>query len=36
MLSGRIDVRPNSRLTCQITLAEELDGLTIDVPEWQT
>jgi 2Fe-2S ferredoxin len=36
MLSGCIDVRPNSRLTCQIKLTEELDGLTIEVPESQT
>ena len=32
MLSGCIDVRPNSRLTCQIRLEDALDGLTITVP----
>jgi 2Fe-2S ferredoxin len=36
MLSGCIDVRPNSRLTCQIRLSEELDGITITVPDSQT
>ena len=36
MLTGCIDVRPNSRLTCQIKLSEELDGLAITVPESQT
>jgi 2Fe-2S ferredoxin len=36
MLSGCIDVRPNSRLTCQIKLSDELDGLRITVPESQT
>jgi len=36
MLSGCIDVRPNSRLTCQIRLTEALDGLKITVPESQT
>jgi 2Fe-2S ferredoxin len=36
MLSGCIDMRPNSRLTCQIHLTEELDGLTIRIPDSQT
>jgi ferredoxin, 2Fe-2S len=36
MLAGCIDVRPNSRLTCQIKLTEALDGLKITVPESQT
>jgi 2Fe-2S ferredoxin len=36
MLSGCIDVRPNSRLTCQIVLSDALDGLVIAVPESQT
>ena len=36
MLAGCIDVRPNSRLTCQIVLSEALDGLVIEVPESQT
>jgi 2Fe-2S ferredoxin len=36
MLSGCIDVRPNSRLTCQIVLSGPLDGIVIEVPESQT
>ena len=36
MLEGCIDVRPNSRLTCQIMLRPGLDGPTIEVPESQT
>ena len=36
MLSGCIDQRPNSRLTCQIRLTEALDGLTITLPQSQT
>jgi len=35
MLAGCIDLRPNSRLTCQIFLTEELDGLTITTPNSQ-
>lgn len=27
--------KPNSRLSCQIPLAEALDGLTVDLPESQ-
>ncbi|TWO67699.1 2Fe-2S iron-sulfur cluster binding domain-containing protein [Caenimonas sedimenti] len=27
--------RPTSRLSCQITLADELDGLTVDLPDAQ-
>ena len=36
MLSGCIDVRPSSRLTCQITLEERLDGITFHLPRSQT
>jgi 2Fe-2S ferredoxin len=36
MLSGCIDVRPSSRLTCQVKLTGALDGLTIRVPQSQT
>jgi 2Fe-2S ferredoxin len=36
MLESCIDVRPNSRLACQLTLERELDGLTIYVPKSQT
>ncbi|MEJ6023488.1 2Fe-2S iron-sulfur cluster-binding protein [Ramlibacter sp. PS4R-6] len=28
--------KANSRLSCQIPLTEELDGLTVDLPETQT
>jgi len=35
MLAGCIDLRPNSRLTCQILLTEKLDGLTITTPNSQ-
>jgi 2Fe-2S ferredoxin len=31
MLDTAIDVEPNSRLSCQITVTEELDGLTVRV-----
>ena len=27
---------PNSRLSCQIRMTEELDGLVVDIPERQT
>lgn len=36
LLAGCIDQRPNSRLTCQIRLTQELDGLRIFVPKSQT
>jgi 2Fe-2S ferredoxin len=36
MLSGCIDLQPNSRLTCQICLTQALDGLTIRAPISQT
>ena len=36
MLSGCIDVRAGSRLTCQVVLTPELDGIKIHVPESQT
>ena len=29
------DRRPNSRLSCQISVTPELDGLTVDLPEEQ-
>lgn len=35
MLDGALSVQPNSRLTCQITLRPELDGLVIRLPESQ-
>ncbi|MEJ8574383.1 2Fe-2S iron-sulfur cluster-binding protein [Microbaculum marinum] len=35
MLDFAFEVRPTSRLSCQIKVSEELDGLTVDVPERQ-
>jgi 2Fe-2S ferredoxin len=35
MLEGALDVRPTSRLTCQITVSAELDGLTVLLPKAQ-
>ncbi|NJO54552.1 MAG: 2Fe-2S iron-sulfur cluster binding domain-containing protein [Bacteroidales bacterium] len=35
MLDFAFDVRANSRLSCQIKVTEELDGLVVTVPEQQ-
>ena len=35
MLDFAYDVRPNSRLSCQIRIKPELDGLTVTTPERQ-
>jgi 2Fe-2S ferredoxin len=35
MLDFAYDVRPNSRLSCQIRVTDELDGLVVHVPERQ-
>lgn len=35
MLDFGFDVRPNSRLSCQIQVTEELDGIVVSVPERQ-
>jgi 2Fe-2S ferredoxin len=35
MLSFAAVAQPNSRLSCQITMTEELDGLTLRMPEGQ-
>lgn len=35
MLDFAYDVRPNSRLSCQIKISDELDGLVLTVPERQ-
>jgi ferredoxin, 2Fe-2S len=35
MLDFAFDVRPNSRLSCQIKVRDELDGLTVRTPERQ-
>ncbi len=35
MLDFAYDVRPNSRLSCQIKVTDDLDGLVVRVPERQ-
>ncbi|MEM8838790.1 MAG: 2Fe-2S iron-sulfur cluster-binding protein [Pseudomonadota bacterium] len=35
MLDFAFDVRPTSRLSCQIRVSDELDGLVVTVPEQQ-
>ena len=35
MLDFGYDVRPNSRLSCQIKVTEELDGLVVSTPDKQ-
>ena len=35
MLDFAYDVRPTSRLSCQIRVADTLDGLTVHIPERQ-
>lgn len=35
MLDFAYDVRPTSRLSCQIRVSDELDGLVVQVPERQ-
>lgn len=35
MLEFAIDPAPNSRLSCQITITPDLDGLTVTIPERQ-
>jgi 2Fe-2S ferredoxin len=35
MLEGALSVQSNSRLTCQIKLTAELDGLVVRLPESQ-
>ena len=35
MLDFAYDVRPNSRLSCQIKVRDELDGLVVSLPERQ-
>ncbi|MFM0394931.1 2Fe-2S iron-sulfur cluster-binding protein [Paraburkholderia phytofirmans] len=36
MIECAIDVRSTSRLTCQIPLTEQLDGIVVHIPESQT
>jgi 2Fe-2S ferredoxin len=35
MLDFAYEVRPNSRLSCQIRVAEDMDGLVVTTPERQ-
>ena len=35
MLDFAFDVRDNSRLSCQIKVTDEIDGLEVDLPEKQ-
>jgi 2Fe-2S ferredoxin len=35
MLDFAFEVRPNSRLSCQIRVSDELDGLVVTTPERQ-
>ena len=35
MLDFAFDVRPNSRLSCQIKVKDELNGLVVSIPEHQ-
>ncbi|WP_317929634.1 2Fe-2S iron-sulfur cluster-binding protein [Halioxenophilus sp. WMMB6] len=35
MLDGLIDPQPTSRLCCQIFMSDELDGITVRLPESQ-
>ena len=35
MLDFAFEVKPNSRLTCQIKVRDDLDGLTVRTPERQ-
>ena len=35
MLDFAYDVRPNSRLSCQIKVRDDLDGLVVRVPDRQ-
>lgn len=35
LLEGVCDARPNSRLSCQISVSDALDGLVVRLPEYQ-
>lgn len=35
MLDFAFDIRPTSRLSCQIRISDELDGLVVNIPEQQ-
>lgn len=32
LLEGALDTRPSSRLSCQVKLAPQLDGLVVQIP----
>ena len=36
MLDMAFEPKPNSRLSCQIIVSDDLDGLVVDMPEKQT
>lgn len=36
MLEGLLEVQPNSRLTCQIEITDEQDGMIVRLPNSQT
>lgn len=35
MLEGLLEVQPNSRLTCQVEITEDLDGMIVRLPSSQ-
>jgi len=35
MLDFAFDIRPNSRLSCQVRVSDELDGLVVTIPQTQ-
>ncbi|MCL6417675.1 2Fe-2S iron-sulfur cluster-binding protein [Aestuariirhabdus sp. Z084] len=35
MLAMRPDREPNSRLSCQVTVTEQMDGMVVRLPEYQ-
>lgn len=35
MLGSRPDVQDNSRLSCQITVSDDMDGMVLRIPEFQ-
>jgi 2Fe-2S ferredoxin len=35
MLDAVIDPKPSSRLSCQVTVTDEMDGLVVHLPESQ-
>ena len=35
MLDGAVDIGPGSRLTCQVEVTEELDGMIVRLPKSQ-